>query len=99
MGDKEIKEKLAEFLPYLNEKQKRIYLSLEAKSLGYGGIRKISKLSGISGVTITKGMEGLKETGYKSIGRVRIGTILLVLESKGCEMKVVKFIILQSLRI
>jgi len=46
--------------------QKRIYLSLEAKSLGYGGIRKISKLSGISGVTITKGMEGLKETDYKA---------------------------------
>ncbi|KAA6306092.1 hypothetical protein EZS27_029047, partial [termite gut metagenome] len=32
-----IVEKIKAFLPYLDERQKRIYLALEVKSLGRGG--------------------------------------------------------------
>ena len=56
-------------LPLLNEKQKRIYLATEAESIGYGGISEVSRISGVSRVTITRGIQekkeeniGLKET-------------------------------------
>ncbi|GHV24207.1 transposase [Clostridia bacterium] len=42
-------------LPMLNEKQARRYLGVEAKSLGFGGITEISKLTGMSRTTIRKG--------------------------------------------
>ncbi|MCK9427953.1 MAG: hypothetical protein M0P92_04630 [Acholeplasmataceae bacterium] len=43
----------------LNEKQKRIYLASEAVQIGYGGISKVSNLSGVSRVVITKGIKEL----------------------------------------
>ena len=56
-----IKEKYKTILPFLSERQRRIYLSAEAKCFGYGGITKVSKLSGVSRVSITKGMKEIKE--------------------------------------
>ena len=35
-------------LPLLDEKQKRIYLATEAEGLGYGGIKAIHELTGMS---------------------------------------------------
>jgi hypothetical protein len=37
-------------------------LSVEADHFGYGGITKVSKLSGVSRVVITKGKKELKKT-------------------------------------
>ena len=53
-----------EMLPYLDEKQKRIYLGSEAKKFGRGGNSIISKLSKTSRPTIIQGrkeLEGLLE--------------------------------------
>jgi len=47
-------------LPHLNEKQKRLFLATEAKALGYGGVSQVSRISGISRVTITQGMKELE---------------------------------------
>jgi hypothetical protein len=47
-------------LPTLNEYQSRRYLSAEAKSIGYGGISLISRLSGMSRQTLTDGMKELE---------------------------------------
>ena len=51
----QLSKKYKEIMSYLSERQKRIFLSIEAKYLGYGGITKVSKLSGVSRVSITKG--------------------------------------------
>jgi len=47
-------------LPLLNEKQKRIYLASEAEAMGYGGISKVSRISGVSRRAISRGMKELK---------------------------------------
>jgi len=42
-------------LPHLNERVKRLVCAADAIALGFGGVSMISKASGISRVTITKG--------------------------------------------
>jgi transposase len=48
-------------LPLLDEKQKRIYLATEAKGLGYGGIKAVHEITGVSMTTIIKGKKELQE--------------------------------------
>ncbi len=57
--DKKLADKLNSFLPFLNEEQKRIYLAVEASSIGRGGKAKIEKLIGVSHNTINKGLREL----------------------------------------
>jgi hypothetical protein len=47
-------------LPELNERQRRLFLATEAKGIGYGGITKVSIISGVSRVTITQGIYELE---------------------------------------
>lgn len=54
-------EKILKMLPILNEKQKRIYLATEALALGYGGIKKISKISKVSENTISAGVKEIQK--------------------------------------
>ena len=61
--DKVIKVRIESILPLLDERQKRIYLAAEAKSIGWGGVTKISKLTSVSRKTISN-----KDTNL-SIGR------------------------------
>ena len=55
--DTALKVKYEKVLPLLNEKQKRMFLAAEAESMGRGGLFKVSKLSGISRVTLNIGMQ------------------------------------------
>jgi transposase len=48
-------------LPILNEKQRRLYLATEAKALGYGGISQVSRVSGVSRLTISQGIKDRQE--------------------------------------
>ena len=48
-------------LPLLNEKQRRLFLAAEAKAVGHGGISQISRVSGVSRVTIKQGIKDLEE--------------------------------------
>ena len=57
----QLSKKYKEVISYLSERQKRIFLSIEAKYFGHGGITKVSKLSGVSRVSITKGKKELEE--------------------------------------
>jgi hypothetical protein len=50
-----IKTRIESVLPILNERQRRIYLSAEAQSIGWGGKTLISKLSSVARRTIAKG--------------------------------------------
>ena len=47
-------------LPLLNESQKRLYIAEKAISLGRGGVSYLSRLTGISRTTITKGIRELQ---------------------------------------
>ena len=52
-----LKMRIDGLLPVLNEYQRRRYLSLEAKSLGRGGISLVSRVSGVSRPTLTAGIK------------------------------------------
>lgn len=52
--------KINDFLPYLNERQKRIYLASESKQLGHGGIGVVAKISGMNRNTIARGKTELE---------------------------------------
>ena len=67
----ELSQKYNTILPFLSERQRRIYLSVEAKHFGYGGITKVSKLSGMSRVLITKGKKELEENKNIPVGKSR----------------------------
>jgi hypothetical protein len=56
-----IRQRIDTMLPYLNEKQSRLYLANEALSYGWGGITLISKLSGKSPKIIQLGTKELKK--------------------------------------
>ena len=47
--------------PVLNEYQLRRFYSVEAKAIGYGGISLVSRLSGVSRPTLTKGVKELEK--------------------------------------
>ena len=51
--------KLATVLPHLNEKQRRLMLAAEARALGYGGITRVARASGVSRETIHKALHEL----------------------------------------
>jgi hypothetical protein len=57
-----LKKRIASVLPALNEYQRRRYLSAEARSIGYGGISIVSRLSGVSRQTLTEGVKELEST-------------------------------------
>ena len=56
-----LKIKLSGILPELNERQRRIVLAAEAASLGYGGIRVLSDISGVAESTIRRGVGDLRK--------------------------------------
>jgi transposase len=57
-------------LSQFNEKQQRLYAASEALRLGFGGISKVSRETGISRVTITAGIKQLGK-GIVQDGRIR----------------------------
>ena len=54
--NQKIAEKLAIVLPHLNEKQRRLLMAAEARTLGCGGISKVAQATGVSRVTIHKAL-------------------------------------------
>jgi hypothetical protein len=56
-----LEEKYATITSLLNERDRRLVLAAEAKSFGRGGLSKVSRLSGISRVTINAGLKELDE--------------------------------------
>jgi hypothetical protein len=51
----------------LNERQRRRFLAIESKSLGYGGISLISRISGMSRQTLTEGVKELDDPHVEEI--------------------------------
>jgi DNA-binding transcriptional ArsR family regulator len=57
-----IQNKYEKLLPYLNEKTRRIWAATEAQSIGWGGISKVSRATGLSRTTIQAGLDVLKKS-------------------------------------
>jgi len=55
-----IQEKYRLIKPFLNERTKRLWSAVEAKALKHGGIQFLSKITGQSRTTITRGIKELK---------------------------------------
>ena len=72
--DQKLKERISEVLPTLNEYQRRRYLSAEAKTIGYGGISQISRITGVSRQMLMDGIAEIENEEKKElpIGRSRI---------------------------
>lgn len=58
---KSIREKYDSLKPYLNEKTRRIWAAIEARSLGWGGVSQVARATGLSRTTIQAGMGLLSE--------------------------------------
>jgi transposase len=66
-----LKLRIKTMLPELNERQRRLFLAAEAKAFGYAGVTKVCAISGVSRVTITKGVQELEEDSDIEKGRCR----------------------------
>src|SRR6516164_5779490 len=62
--------KFAALLPHLDERQQRLYLGSEARSLGHGGVAAVARAAGVSRPTVTAGVAEL-EAGEQPLGRAR----------------------------
>jgi hypothetical protein len=55
-----LKMRIETMLPVLDERQRRLFLATEARAIGYGGISRISEISGVSRITITQGLKEIE---------------------------------------
>ena len=62
--------KFAALLPHLDERQRRLAMGAEARSLGHGGIKAVAEAAGVSAVTVSAGVAEL-EAGGEPLGRAR----------------------------
>jgi len=56
----DLKTKLCQMWPHLNERSKRMVAAGEAVQIGYGGVSQVSRACGLSRVTVTKGIQELR---------------------------------------
>lgn len=56
MEDTTMENRIKTMLPLLDERQRRIYLAVEAQSYGWGGISRVSEISGVAPFTIRQGI-------------------------------------------
>lgn len=62
--DSALQQRYSSLLPQLNERQRRLCVAADARYFGYGGITKVSLASGISRVTIHKGLKELVKKSF-----------------------------------
>jgi transposase len=60
--DSIVENRIKTMLPLLDEKQKRVYLATETEGLGYGGLKAVHELTGVSMTTIIRGKKELQES-------------------------------------
>jgi hypothetical protein len=69
-SERELLEKVGVIWPHLDERARRLFAAGEARQIGYGGISVMSRVSGLSRVTIMKGIGELAERPLAP-GRIR----------------------------
>jgi Rhodopirellula transposase DDE domain len=63
-----IQSKYASFLPYLNERTRRVWAAMEAKAMGNGGVSVVAQVTGLSRNTIAAGLRDLQEHEGEGLG-------------------------------
>jgi hypothetical protein len=66
-----MENRIVAMMPLLNEKQRRLFLASEAKAYGWGGVSKVSRLSGVSRTTLRAGLVELEGGEAIDVSRVR----------------------------
>ena len=61
----------AAILPYLDERQRRLFAAAEAKAAGHGGIAVVSRVTGVAASTIGRGLKDLDAPVSLSPSRIR----------------------------
>jgi transposase len=54
-----LKERVSSLFPQLTERQQRIAAAVDARALGYGGVSRVAKATGLSRTTIHRGLQEL----------------------------------------
>jgi hypothetical protein len=67
-----IREKYKQLEPVLNEQTKRLWAATEAKAIGYGGVRCLNRITGLSRTTILAGLQEL-ESGVQGSRQRSVG--------------------------
>src|ERR1035438_2756430 len=62
--------KFSVIFPHLDERQRRLLMGAEARSIGHGGIRLVARAAGAAEVTVSDGVREL-EDGGEPLGRAR----------------------------
>src|ERR1017187_3207558 len=68
--DAQLGEYFAGMWPHLDEHARRLVAASKAVELGYGGLSRVSRVCGLSRVTLTKGVQELQATPLAP-GRIR----------------------------
>ena len=63
-------DRFAAMAPHLNEKQRRLFLAVEARALGRGGVVRVARASGVSRPTIQQGLRELASPATERVRRV-----------------------------
>src|SRR5438477_7141105 len=71
LTEEQLREKYTTLLPHLNEREKRLMLAADAKAIGSGGMSLVQRASGVSRVTISRGLAELDEKPLPA-GRIRV---------------------------
>ena len=69
--DIQAESRIKTMLPILNERQRRLFLAVEAEAIGRGGISQVSEASGVSRVTISRGVKELRNEDIYSVSSER----------------------------
>lgn len=69
--DVEIKQKFERLEPMLDERTLRLFAAAEAEAIGYGGVSRLSRITGLARSTIVRGQQEMSRPSEVSSGRVR----------------------------
>ena len=70
-SDEQIYLRFAQLAPTFNERSLRLFAAAEANAIGYGGVSRLSRITGLSRPTIEKGQRELREPATLAADRVR----------------------------
>ena len=62
--------KFGAIFPHLDERQRRLLMGVEARSLGHGGVRLVARAAGVREATVSLGADEL-DSGAEPLGRAR----------------------------
>ena len=70
-SDAEIRQRFERLSPVLDERTLRLFVAAEADAIGYGGVSRLARITGLARSTIVRGQEEITRPPAMSEGRVR----------------------------